>query len=38
MNMSTGIFVLAMSIVISAFFIWTSNNGRKADREREWGT
>ncbi|TCK32537.1 hypothetical protein B0G84_8346 [Paraburkholderia sp. BL8N3] len=35
--MSTGLIVLGMSIVISAFFIWTSHNGQKRDRERDWG-
>jgi hypothetical protein len=31
------IFTLVLGVSIAAFFMWTANNGRKADRERDWG-
>ncbi|SAK73532.1 hypothetical protein AWB80_04114 [Caballeronia pedi] len=35
--MGASIFTLVLGVSIAAFFMWTSNNGRKADRERDWG-
>ncbi len=35
--MGTGIFVLCIGAVISAYFLWSGNNGQKRDRERDWG-
>lgn len=35
--MGATIFTLVLGVSIAAFLMWTSNNGRKADRERDWG-
>ena len=35
--MGATIFTLVLGVSIAAFFMWTANNGRKADRERDWG-
>jgi hypothetical protein len=35
--MAATIFTVVLGASIAAFFIWTAENGRRADREREWG-
>ncbi|GJH21882.1 hypothetical protein CBA19CS22_35090 [Caballeronia novacaledonica] len=35
--MGATIFTVVLGVSIAAFFMWTANNGRKADRERDWG-
>lgn len=34
--MGASIFTLVFGLAIAAFFGWTTHNGRKADRERDW--
>lgn len=35
--MGATIFTLLLGISIAVFFGWTGYNGKKADRERDWG-
>lgn len=35
--MTASIITLVVGVSIAAFFMWTGENGRRADREREWG-
>jgi hypothetical protein len=34
--MGATIFTLVLGLSIAAFFSWTTHNGQKRDRERDW--
>ncbi|MGF6649609.1 hypothetical protein OKW34_000171 [Paraburkholderia youngii] len=37
MTIAGSIVTLVVGVSIAVFFMWTAENGRRADHEREWG-